>query len=196
MRLVAAALATVGLLAVGCSGSSGGSGASVGPIGASTIPSSAPAPTTSSATPTPSPSSTAPLSKFENDPAVKALRAWAAEAARTVNAGKYTSPALQALMTRNFAATMKNVLGSDVGLRYAGPIPFTPLSVRVVSPTRRDVKMCVVLTGYAVDPRTGKPAARTVGPADTSAVLANGKWLVSRFDTGSFSCRGVKIEEQ
>ncbi len=159
--------------------------------------SASPTPTpTPTATPTPTPSSTAPLSPFEKDPAVKALRRWAAQAARTVNTGHYTDSALAAVMTGGLAKNIKVVLGPDVGLYYPGPAPFTPVSVRTVSATRRDVKICIVGTGFAEKRSTKRPAAaRKVLAIDAGAVRVSGRWVASQFYTATFSCSGVTVPE-
>lgn len=186
----AAALAVV--LAAGCTSSDK---PSPGPVGASSA--SAPSSTTapSSTSPAPSPSQAKPLSPFEKDPAVQALRAWAAQAAQTVNAGKFDAPALDALMTSAMAKSMKTVLGSDVGLLYPGPIPFTPRSVTVVGSTQRTMHVCVVGSGFAQNRSTHRPAgARTVLPIDAAASRVSGRWLVSKQQTATdFSCAGVRV---
>lgn len=84
--------------AAGCSSPSPGPSRSLPPP--SSAQTSPPAPVPSTPSPPVSPSSSAePLSPYENDPAVRVLRAWAAETARTINTGHYDSAALKALMT-------------------------------------------------------------------------------------------------
>lgn len=157
------------------------------------------APTTEApVTPTPSasPRPTAkPLSKFENDPAVKAMRVWAAQAARTVNTGHYDSAALDKLMTPAFARSMKHVLGVDVGLHYPGPIPVQPLSISVESASHRTIRACSILDGFAVDPVTSKPGRpRDVGSAAIPMQLVKGRWLVAEFlEAPALSCKGVVV---
>jgi hypothetical protein len=181
----------VGAVALGACSS--GSSPQQTPLG-STTPSTPTSSSMSSSTPAPSSSKTAPLSPFEDDPAVEALRTWTDQAAKTVNTGRYDSAALKALMTATLAKTMKNVLGREVGYRYPGPVPFLPLSVSAVSSTRHHVKACFVDSGFSLNPKTGKPAqAFRVGPIDAEAQLANGKWIVSVIDTGRFSCAGAKV---
>lgn len=195
--VLAALLATVVAL-TGCSSSSA--------PGNSDVP-ARPDPTTSAAvassptsTPPPSVSTSAapkPLSPYENDPAVKALRAWAAQAGRTVNTGKYDDAALNALMTPSLVPTMKHDLGDEVGHYYPGPLPFTPVTVTVNSARSRDVHMCVLAGGYSLNPKTHKPfSKRSVIAIDAGAVRSGQKWLVSKLDNAGFSCKGVKIREQ
>lgn len=112
--------------AAGCSSSSPGPSRSLLPP--SSAQTSPPAPVPSTPSPPVSPSSSAePLSPYENDPAVRVLRAWAAETARTINTGHYDSAALKALMTPALAKAKKNLAGGEVGCHYPGPLPFTPI---------------------------------------------------------------------
>jgi hypothetical protein len=179
------------LFAAGCS-SSGSSAKSTPP----SVPTSTPVNTPPTSTPAPTPTTTAPLSPFEADPAVKALRAWAAQAGRTVNAGHYDDAALNALMTPTLAKGMKAAFGGEVGHRYPGPLPFTPVRVVVASPTERDVRVCVVVGGYSLNPKTGKPFSKyRVLAIESGAQDVGGRWRVSKFASGSFSCSGVKIKE-
>jgi hypothetical protein len=182
----------VGAVALGaCSSSSAPKQTPVGSTTPSTPPSSS-----ASSTPAPSssPSKTVPLSPFEDDPAVKALRTWANQAAKTVNTGKYDDASLNKLMTPAFAKTMKVILGGEVKYRYPGPVPFLPISVSVVSPTVHNVKACFVTNGFSLNRRTGKPAETfKLHPIDTGAQLVSGVWLVSHFYGGTFSCSSVRV---
>jgi hypothetical protein len=148
-------------------------------------PSSAPA-SSSSTSVTPPPA----------DPGVLALRAWAAEAARTVNAGHYDSAALDKLMTPAFRQHMKAVLGNSLGYRYPGPIPFATKSVDASAQNQRQIDVCFVSSGYAVSKKTGKPKGHVqIAPLDARVRRANGHWLVAALYNGSFSCRGVHIRK-
>jgi hypothetical protein len=157
---------------------------------------SAPVPTSSPPAPTTATASGAPLSPFEADPAVKALRAWAAEAAKTINTGHYDSAALNALMVPSLAKKMKFLAGGEVGFYYPGPVPFTPVRITVRSSRERDVAICFLGSGYSQNPKTHEPAQkRVVLPTLAGATLVRGKWLVSKFGQSSFSCAGVRIPE-
>jgi len=161
------------------------------PLGSTSAPSTL---TTPATTPTPSPTTTVPLSPFEDDPAVKALRTWAIQAAKTVNTGKYDDASLNKLMTPDFAKTMKVILGGEVKYRYPGPVPFLPISVSALSPTVRNVKACFVTNGFSLNRKTGKPAeAFKLHPIDTGAQLVSGVWVVSHFYGGTFSCSSAKV---
>lgn len=176
---------------------------SSGPAKRSVSPSS-PAPTTTSSvitsstptpTTTPAPSSSAPLSPFEEDPAVKALRRWAVQLAKTINTGEYDSPALDSLMTAGMKKLMKVVAGTEVGRRYSGPVPFTPVRVTASNASTHDVRICVVAAGFSTNPATGKAKALKIVPIDAGAVRSNGTWLVSKFFSSRFSCKGVAVPE-
>lgn len=185
-----ALLAAAAVLVAGCSS---GSLPAPSPLPASVRPTTASvSPSPSSVAPT---SSAARLSPYEADPAVIATRRWMAQAARTVNSGKFDDAALNALMTPTLAATMKNVLGSDVGRYYPGPIPFLPLAVASSSPTTRGMRLCVVGTGFARNAKTQKAAAPLkVVPIDAAAELGGGVWRVNQLNNSSaFSCATVRV---
>ncbi len=192
------------LLTAACSGSSGTeSPAASRPATTSAAPSSSAAPSTSSApsapaTPTPSRSAAA-LSRLENDPAVKAWRAFAVQAAKTVNTGHETSAALRRLMTKSFAATMHHILGPDVGLYYPGPVPFQPVSVTVTSPTARVVRGCLFQQGFTWKSKSAQRAAqrRFIGPAMVFTVRQNGRWIVDNVTAArNVNCKNVEVRTQ
>jgi hypothetical protein len=189
------ALAVLALLAGCTSSATGADRASSTPPSSSTPP----APTTSAAstppTPTPSSSSRPPLSPFEADPAVKALRRWAVVAARTVNTGRYRSSELDALTARTERANMRYVIGGDVGLHYPGPIPFATRGVTVVNTAQRDVHICFIGTGFAIDPKTGKPRKFSLLPTKVVMKLQGGRWLAAGFQDDTVRCAGVKVPE-
>jgi len=163
------------------------------PLGSTSAPSTL---TTPATTPTPSPTTTVPLSPFEDDPAVKALRTWASLAAKAVNAGgRFTDPALRQVMTPAFAKNMQYVLGTDIGLYYPGPVPFLPLSVRAVNSTVHAIQACFVSTGFAQKPATHKAAEpRSVVAVDVRGQLVAGVWKVSQQQaTSAFSCKTARV---
>ena len=196
MRRTLAGVAGCAIIALlsGCTSSGGDSGGSRPPRPQPATSTSSSA-SSSSASPTPSPSSSAPLSRFEGDPGVAALRNWAEVAARTVNSGHYISSSLRRLMTSTVAKEMKQTMGTDVGLHYPGPIPFTPIRVGVPSTTSRRIDACFVSTGFAQKPHTNEPAKKLkVIPVRTTETLTRGRWLLSALlSTGSFSCSGVDV---
>lgn len=124
-----------------------------------------------------------------------AYRAWAAQAARTINSGHYTSAPLAQLMTPTFAKTMKRLLGTEVGRYYPGPIPFTPVSLTNPSAATRRSDGCVFFDGFAENAKTHKPAAaRKVVPVEIDFVYQSGQWLLNALNNSpSTSCTGVQI---
>lgn len=196
--LCVGALAAIAVLGTACSGSSGGS-----PSESPTAPSSTPPPTTSAAptttapsTPTPSPTA-APLSKFENDPGVKALRAFAAQAARTLTSGHAIDAKLNALVTPAFAKVLPGIVETEVGKIYPGPNPFTPVKITSATPTQRNVNVCWVAAGWSLDPKTHKVAEKyQVVPVAVTTTKSGNQWRVAKFADGNFSCLGVKIVKQ
>jgi hypothetical protein len=122
------------------------------------------------------------------------LRAWAAQAAKTVNAGKFTDAALAKLMTPFMGGSMKAIMGDEVGSYYPGPAPMLPLSVSAVSPSERRMNTCSVATGFAQKPGAHVPLeALRLTAVDARANLIAGSWKVSQFSAGDFSCATVKV---
>jgi hypothetical protein len=191
-----AALAVVLALVAGCSSSGPAAKSASSPAPAPTTPvPTTPASASSGSTPAPSPSTSPPLSRFEADPGVRVLRAWARAAGQTINAGHYTSAGLRALLTPTVAAEMKQTLGTEVGLHYPGPAPFTPVRVSVTSPTSRKIDICLVSDGFSQKKSTSKPAKPLrIVPVSTQETLTGGRWRISELlSTTAFSCAGVKV---
>jgi len=197
MRWTLAGVAGWAILALvaGCTSSGGSTGGSTPPGPLPISSNSTTDDATTSSTPPPSPSTSAALSHYEGDPGVAALRKWAQTAARTVNSGHYISAQLRQLMTPSVAKEMKRTMGTDVGLHYPGPIPFTPVRVGVTSTTSRQIDACFVSTGFAQKPRSDKPAKPLkIIAVRTEETMTSGKWLLSGlFSTDSFSCSGVPV---
>lgn len=203
-QLAAAAMALSAAVA-GCSGSSSTAATATPPSAApipsaessaSTVDTATPEPTTTpSLTPAPTPTVSAPQSKFEADPAVKAVRAWLAQSAKTTNTGHYDSPALDALMTAPLRAQMRGILIGDVHRYYPGPGPFQPISVRLLSTAHREITGCEIDAGFALNRTTKKPDERLViNAARYSVILAQGRWLVNEITLApGVSCKSVVI---
>jgi hypothetical protein len=192
---VAVSVAVVGALALAAC--SGGSKPRVAPAAAS----SSAASTTASSSPVPSPSTSAPLSPFETQAPVIALRNWAAAATKAYNASQnYSDPSLVALEEPSFVSVTSTLYADDAksGLTYPGPLPFTPIAVASPSPTEASISTCVVGQGFAVSPATQKPiAALTVLPVTFSETLTNGAWLLSGIaNATTYSCTNVVPAEQ
>src|SRR4051794_33543952 len=168
-----AAVVCLGLL-TGCGGSeaapqaatSASSSSTSAPATPSSSPTATPAPTTSAPKPKPKPTRTlAPLSRFEGEPVVKALRVFAAVSGRAVNANTMNYKPWLALMTPYARKNRADYIKEDLGLRYPGPLPFTPTAVHVTGNTAT-VKACVWVQGWGLNHKTGKPARpRQIAPA-------------------------------
>ena len=180
-----AALVLVGALA-GCSSSD----PTVSPPTAAPQSSSV-APTT--AAPSPS-ASKAPLSPYENDPGVKALRKYYAAVSKAINARNGRLPELDAWSTPRRQLRNAVLIKSELGLRAPGPQRFTPVGVRSLGPDTRSVLLCALNQGFNVDPKTGKPArAREVSPGQATLVRDGGRWKVDYLVRATFSCVGVPV---
>ena len=137
----------------------------------------------------------APLSAYEGDPAVKDLRAYYVAAARAINARNFRLPALLALSTPGRAARHQAVFGSEIGLYYPGPAPFTPLGVRTVAPGHKQIITCGVDNGWALTKKGGRAAhPLSVLGIRTDLLSTGGRWHVDhvRAATGT-TCSGVRI---
>lgn len=169
---------------------------------ASPIPTQAAAPSLSPATTTTPPKTvTAPkpklaaLSAYENDPAVKDLRAYYVAAARAVNSRNFALPALVALSTQGRATRHSTVFAPDVGLYTPGPLPFTPLGIRTVAAGHKQVVFCDIYDGWALTKRGGRPARPfLVTAARSDQLLVRGHWIVDHIRAAEgTSCNGVTI---
>ena len=183
---VGAGIVTLALTLSGCSSS--GAGHPAAP------PSDPASGTTSAPSATPSPTAT-PLSAYEDDPAIRAYRAWSVQAARTVNSGHYTSAALAKLMSARYAKKMKLILGDEVGKYYPGPIPFQPTGLISTDAAHRQSPGCILVNGFAQNPKTHKPAkAYKTQSVEAYMTQENGRWVVDGLVSNpKGSCSGVKI---
>lgn len=161
-----------------------------------------PAPTSSSvdtpsasATATTSPTpTTEPLSQFEDRPPVMVLRRWADAYARDINANKRKLTRADRLSSAHGEEQLIAAAHDDWGLRYPGPLPFTPVAVSVTG-KKASVTVCSLGQGFAVDPKTGKPRPRQVTPARFVLVKAKGSWLLDEVTDAKADCGGVVIRK-
>jgi hypothetical protein len=137
-----------------------------------------------------------PASRFEDDPAVRALRTHYVGLAKSVNLRTGDVPELDRTSTPRRQALNGRVMRVDYGLYYPGPVPFTPLSVRSTAPDTRLVRMCVLAEGWGQDRATGRPAnPRSVEHLQATLRRIRGRWLVDRIATARGSCQDVTIDE-
>ena len=165
-----------------------------------------PAPLTSAPTttaPTAEPSTTAPtseapaadpLSEFENDPAVKALRTFAAAVGRSINDDDASLKAAWPVMTAHGRTVFQRVAASDVKLFYPGPLPITPTRVQREGATAR-ISSCVWLSGWGQDPKTKLPAhGREVGPIAWVLHRESGAWKLDDQVFVNIDCSKVSVK--
>jgi len=189
--LVAAPIAAAALLLTAACGS-GDSAA--GPAPLSTAPTTI-APTTTPASPPPSETAqTNALSRFESDPAVKALRKFAAAVGTSINGDDASLKAAWPVMTAHGRTVFQQVAASDVKLFYPGPLPITPTRVQHAGATAR-ISSCVWLAGWGQDPKTKLPAdGRKVGPIAWVLHREAGAWKVDDQVYVNIDCSKVSVK--
>lgn len=157
-------------------------------------PTPTPTPTVSE-TASPSPTATpTPESPYENDPAVKAARAFAAAVARSINADdrsfRKTFPTLTPAGRKQVPPSFEIELGTD----YPGPWPFTPVQIKGAG-DRKSVFGCY-RGGWALDRKTGKPVnPKRIKPFQFDVARVGGSWKVDAMYSGTHDCKGVAITE-
>jgi hypothetical protein len=149
------------------------------------------APTTAA----PSPSvSKAPLSPYENDPGVKALRKFYVAVSKAINSRNLRLPELDAWSTPRRQLQNEVLFKSELGLHAPGPLRFTPVGVRSNGSNTRSVLFCALNEGFNLDPKTGKPAhPREVLAGQATLVRDGGRWKVDDLVKAKFSCAGVPV---
>lgn len=189
---LAAALAAVALTVSACGG--GGADASGEPTKTASTSASA----ASSPTPTPTPTPTAaPLSPFEEQPPVKAARAFFVLVAQRLNARDFALGGLDRLATPAGQANIVQVYHDEIAHRAVlpGPQPFTPVNVSVKK-GEAVLSVCMKNQGWALDPKTKQPWTRNkVGPVLMVFKRAGGAWKFDHGSSGTADCAGVSIPE-
>lgn len=182
----------LGASLAGCGGSD--EPTSTGPTSAA--PSASPS---ESATPSPSasPTATTPaLSRFEDQPAVQAARAWAAAVGRDVNNGDHGFATAKPLTVPASRKLIDTYAGEDITkkLQYPGPLPFTPVRVREAGNTVTIVS-CLWSSGWGLDPATQKPKdKRVILGADFVMQKSGTAWLLKRNDVNGIDCSKVNVK--
>ncbi len=188
LRRTAAVLLATGLSLglAGCGGSEP----------AATAPSKKTTSATPSESPTPSPSATPtkrPLSRFEGKPAVKAARSWAAGVGKAINNDNKSMGGAAPYSTGD-AARFYPIFRDEFGLHYPGPLPFTPVGVRVSGATAT-VPSCVWGGGWGLKPSTNLPVeGRKIYPVDLIFKKAGSSWKLDVFQGRSGSCSDVPVK--
>ena len=154
--------------------------------------SSAPSP---SETPTPTPSPTLrPLSRFEDEPTVKVARKWAAAVARSATKGDASLRAIKPYVTPTGLKKMQGYFEEDLGLKFPGPVPFTPVGVRG-SGGSAQVPMCMWTQGFGFDKATNKPRdARRIDAGKFLMVKSGGVWKINDMVYAQHSCDKTAVK--
>lgn len=147
-----------------------------------------------SGTPTPTPTPTQrPLSRYESTPQVKVIRAWAAGFGKSVNANDRSMKALAPSVTGD-PARFAGYVDEEFGLYYPGPLPLTPVSVKVTGATA-SVPTCVWSGGWGQKRATKLPATRkAIIPVKVYLQRAGGAWKVQRAEEGRNDCSSVPVK--
>jgi hypothetical protein len=155
--------------------------------------------TTPQAAPTRASASSSPtlLSPFEDHQEVQAVRAYLAAEAEAINAGDLQLPALLARSTARRAAQHNKVYADELGAYFPGPRPVAVLGLNAVGETMRNVLVCWLEKGHALDRPGGTPTQpRTVVGGRFEVVSENGVWKVDRvLATDEVACDGVDLPE-
>lgn len=157
-------------------------------------PSAAPTITEAAAPPSAEPTPT-PLSPFEADPAVQALRAHLAAAAAGINAKNLQTPALKATSTARRLSRLPDIYSEEIKTYFPGPRPVAVLGVKVVSGTAREILACSLEDGFGLDKPGGTPVMpEKVLPLAFEMLLEGRAWKVHAARSAEgISCAGVAL---
>jgi len=184
--LRAGVLAT--LLAVSLTACGGGSS------GDDPTSSPTPAPTTAAPSPTAAPTTAAPLSRFEGQPPVKVLRAWAAAAAKDINARSHGLARARAYELPSGYTDFNYTVRKEFDKYYPGPFPFTPVAVTRHGRTAQ-ITTCLWAEGFALKHKGGPRAEKhgVVGALFTARKVG-GAWKLADIAAATVDCSGVTIK--
>jgi hypothetical protein len=172
----AAVVAVCALLLTACGSSD--EPAADKPVEATSTPSASATSEAPSPTPEAQPKpTTKPLSRFEDEAPVKVARAWAAAYGTAVNEGDENFASLAAFTTPAGRDRMVGYGAEDAGLFYPGPMPFTPVGVRVDGATAT-VPMCMWLEGFAVERKSKQPPKPKLVDGVDMVLKKQGQWKV------------------
>ena len=135
-----------------------------------------------------------PLSRFEDQAPVKAARKWAAAFATAVNDRDQELRALAPLTTAGGLDRMVGYGAEDAGLFYPGPLPFTPVGVRVDGASAQ-VPLCLWAEGFALDRKTDQPAKpRLVAGGALTMVKQGATWKVDDLVEDDVDCSRINVK--
>lgn len=132
-------------------------------------------------------------SNLEDRPPVKAMRAWASAVRTEVNNRSSSHAPTRALSTKRGARTIPDAYAQDYGLRYRGPLPFTPLAVEVSGGTAK-VPACVQSSGWAVNGSGLSPQDNALSAVTFVLKRTGGRWKMDRLTGRQQSCADVDVK--
>lgn len=188
-HVLAAPIAAVVLLSGAACGSDDTSAEPAPESGSSTTAASSPTPTpTETETPT-----TAPLSPYENDAAVKVVREWAVILGKGVPQGNLSR--LSKVSTGEALSATKSGFDGDFGNEWPGPQPLTPVVVKRSGATTT-VDLCYLAKGWSQDPKTHAPVSgkRLVEPARFTLEKRAGRWLITTIYSSDIDCSDIPVK--
>lgn len=156
-----------------------------------------PSPTPSSATPTTAPTAAPtqePLSPFESRRPVQAARKFLAANGRAINARDPSMKELAPFVVPGVLGRFYGYAKADFGRYYPGPLPFTPVAVRV-SGSSASLPGCLWTAGWAQKRSTRLPdEKRAVTPVNVSLRKLGASWKVADVRVRQGSCKGVAVK--
>lgn len=124
---------------------------------------------------------------------MKVVRSWLAGIGRSINA-RDRSMAATAPYATGDPARFESYVHDEFGLFYPGPLPFTPVAVRVKGASAA-VPGCLQQAGWGQKRATKLPAEkRAIQAVTVRLVKAGSRWRVDRAETRSGSCSGVSVK--
>lgn len=169
---------------------------SVAPSSPPPSESATPSPSESASLTTRATSTVAPLSRFEDDPAVRGARAWAQAIATDINKGDLAFAASTPLTVPAARKDLKFYASKDIAakLQYPGPLPFAPVRVHTAG-TMSTVVTCTWTQGWGIDPSTHKPVQKRTIAGDDFVMkkTASGYKFVNLIDN-STDCSDINVK--
>ena len=121
------------------------------------------------------------------------LRKFAAAAAVSTTKDEKQMPRIAPFVTSSGLVTFRGLFAADMGKEYPGPVPFTPVGVRLQG-GRAEVPACVWTYGFTVDPKTNRPTeARKIEAGTFELVRSAGTWKVDTLRYAQFDCSKVVV---
>jgi len=199
-RLVAVGLLTA-LALTACGGEDPSSTESpVSPTSQTPVESDSPTPTPEESPSEPSTDAsteptTKPLSRFEDEPMVIVARKYAAAVGRSVNKDETELASAWKYMSPRGRRVLPATMAEDMPHDFPGPLPFTPRAVAETGANRGIVRMCIQLSGWARDSKTGLPVGEREIVAGKFVMLrVGGVWKVDGLQADTGDCSSIPVK--